>query len=69
MATIGPACEAEEILEKMILEGVNIFRFNLKHNTFEWHKKMAKRVKEVAKKNNRKIGKMLDIKGPAIRNG
>ncbi len=67
MATIGPACESEEIIEKMILEGVNIFRFNLKHNTFEWHKKMAKRVKEVATKNNRKIGIMLDLQGPEVR--
>lgn len=67
IATVGPASESVEIIEKMIFEGVDIFRFNLKHNNFAWHKKIIDRVKKVAKKNKRRIGIMIDLQGPEIR--
>lgn len=67
IATVGPASESVEVVEKMIAEGVNIFRFNLKHNDFEWHKKVIKIVKSVAKINQQKIGVMVDFQGPEIR--
>ena len=44
MATVGPASESEEVLTQMMEQGVNIFRFNLKHNVFEWHKKTINKV-------------------------
>ena len=67
IATLGPASESAEIIEKMMTEGVNIFRFNLKHNDFEWHKKVIKKVKDVARINQQKIGVMVDFQGPEIR--
>ena len=31
VATLGPATSSDEIIEKMILAGVNVFRINFSH--------------------------------------
>lgn len=67
IATVGPASESEEILEQLIEMGVNLFRFNLKHNNFQWHKQTIIKTKEAAKRLNKKIGIMVDFQGPEIR--
>jgi len=67
IATVGPASESMEIITAMIEAGVNIFRFNLKHNDFEWHKKIINRVKSIAKTMKKKVGIMVDFQGPEIR--
>jgi pyruvate kinase len=67
VATVGPASESSEVIEKLIEDGVNIFRFNLKHNDFEWHKKIVNKVRSIAKKNKKRVGIMVDFQGPEIR--
>ena len=67
VATIGPASESEEILEQLIKNGADLFRFNLKHNDFDWHKKTIFKAREVAKKINKKIGIIADFQGPELR--
>jgi len=67
VATIGPASESEEILNRLIKSGTDLFRFNLKHNDFDWHKKTIAKVTEIAKNLNKKIGIMVDFQGPEIR--
>lgn len=67
VATIGPACDTEEMIEKLILSGVDIFRFNFKHNTVEWHNEKIKKVNEVAAKIGRYVGTLIDLQGPEIR--
>lgn len=67
VATIGPACETEEQIEALITAGVNVFRFNFKHSTIEWHASRIHRVKQVAKRMNVHIGTLLDLQGPEIR--
>ncbi len=67
IATVGPASESVEIIEKLVENGVNIFRFNLKHNDFEWHKKIIGRVRSVARRMKKRVGIMVDFQGPEIR--
>lgn len=67
IATIGPSCESEEMLEALINSGVNVFRFNFKHNTVEWHKERVTRVQNIAKRMGKHIGTLLDLQGPEIR--
>jgi len=67
IATIGPASESKEILSQLIENGVDLFRFNLKHNDFDWHKKTIVKAKEIAKKLNKKIGIIIDFQGPELR--
>ncbi|MEI8067625.1 MAG: pyruvate kinase [Candidatus Shapirobacteria bacterium] len=67
IATIGPASESNEAIEKLIHEGVNLFRFNLKHNVFQWHKDGIERVNKIAEKLGKNIGVFVDFQGPEIR--
>lgn len=67
IATIGPSSESHEMIKSLIETGVNVFRFNLKHNELEWHKDRIQRVKDVAEKMGVAIGTLIDLQGPEIR--
>ena len=67
ICTIGPACESEEVLKKMCLEGMNVARLNFSHGTHEEHLKKIQLVKKVREELNLPIAIMLDTKGPEYR--
>lgn len=67
VATVGPASDSPELLEKMIDAGVNVFRFNLKHSELDWHKERVQRVREIAAKKEIVIGTLFDLQGPEVR--
>ncbi len=67
IATVGPASESEEVLSQLIEMGVNLFRFNLKHNNLDWHKQTIIKAKAIAKSLGKKVGIMVDFQGPEIR--
>lgn len=67
VATIGPATESEEMIKKLIVAGVDVFRFNFKHNTLAWHSETIKRINRVADKLGKRIGTLIDLQGPEIR--
>src|SRR5690554_1777956 len=67
VSTLGPASESEEVLEKLILAGVNVVRLNFSHGSPEDHKKRAEDVRRLAKKHNRFVAVLGDLQGPKIR--
>lgn len=67
VATIGPASDSLEMIERLILAGVNIFRFNFKHGEIAWHKERVERVRDVSKKLGITVGTMMDLQGPSFR--
>lgn len=67
IATIGPSSESPEMIERLILAGVNVFRFNLKHNELPWHREKILLVKEIAVKLKTPVGTLIDLQGPEIR--
>lgn len=67
VATIGPATETEEVLEQMMMAGMNIARFNTKHSEPAWHNERIKRVRTVSEKIGKSVGVLLDLQGPEIR--
>lgn len=67
VATIGPAADSKQDIENLIDLGVDIFRFNFKHNIVDWHDERLKRVSEVSKKMGRLTATLLDLQGPEIR--
>jgi len=67
--TVGPATESEEMLERVILGGADVCRFNMAHATHEWVSQVARRIRRICLRLGREIALMMDIKGPEIRTG
>lgn len=69
IATIGPATSSESVLKKMMLEGMDICRFNFSHGTKEEFAIWAKTIRKLAKKLKKEILILQDLQGPRIRIG
>ncbi|NFS15252.1 pyruvate kinase [Clostridium botulinum] len=69
ICTIGPASEDREILEQVMLAGMNASRHNFSHGDHEEHRGRIEKVKELSKKLDKEIAIILDTKGPEIRTG
>jgi pyruvate kinase len=69
VATIGPASQAEEILEKLILAGMDVARMNFSHGTHEEHAERIARIRKVSEKLGIPVGILQDLQGPKIRVG
>ncbi len=67
VATIGPVSESETVLAELIQAGMNIARFNTKHNLPEWHQERMLRVKKVAKDLGTDTKVLMDLQGPEVR--
>ncbi len=69
IATIGPASETSKNIHDLIKAGVNVFRLNMSHGNHAGHKKVFKRIRLCAKKNNAYVAILMDLCGPKIRTG
>ena len=67
LATLGPATDSADMLEKLIAAGANVVRMNFSHGTAEDHIQRAERVRAAAKKLNKHVGILGDLQGPKIR--
>ena len=69
VCTLGPASQSEEVLKELMLNGLNVCRFNFSHGSHEEHKGRIDMVKKVREELNKPIAILLDTKGPEIRTG
>ncbi len=69
VCSMGPTTQSDEIVEKMILAGMNIARFNFSHGDYESHKAQMERLRRMSLKTGFPIALMMDTKGPEIRTG
>ena len=69
VCTLGPAVDDENILRQMILEGMNIARFNMSHGSHEEHGERLAMLKRLRADLNMPVAALLDTKGPEIRLG
>lgn len=67
ICTLGPATDQEDILEKLILGGMNGARFNFSHGTYEEQDKRMALFKKLREKCKKPVAMILDTKGPEIR--
>ena len=67
ICTIGPATEDDEILKALMIEGMNVARFNFSHGDYAGHKKNLERIKKFRKELKLPIAGLLDTRGPEIR--
>ena len=69
VCTLGPASQSEDVLKKLIQNGLNVCRFNFSHGSHEEHKGRMDVVKKVREELNKPVAILLDTKGPEIRTG
>ncbi len=69
VATLGPASNSPEVLERMVLAGVDVVRLNFSHGKAQDHIDRAALVREIAKRCGKEVAIMADLQGPKIRVG
>ncbi len=69
VATIGPASESPEMVRRLILAGVSVFRFNFSHGSWGEHERRLKTVRAAAEELGRQVACLGDLPGPKIRVG
>lgn len=67
VCTMGPACDNEETLRKMMENGMNVARFNFSHGSYEEHLGRYNRVVKVRDELKLPVATLFDSKGPEIR--
>jgi pyruvate kinase len=69
VATIGPASDSPEMLERLIRAGLNVARLNFSHGDFASHADRIARIRAAATATGRRVAIMADLPGPKMRVG
>jgi pyruvate kinase len=69
VATIGPASDSSEMLERLIRAGLNVARLNFSHGEFTGHGEVIARIRAAEKATGRCVTIMADLPGPKMRVG
>ncbi len=69
VATIGPASSSPEILERMLVAGVDVVRLNFSHGKAQDHIERAQLIRDTAHRLGKAVAIMADLQGPKIRVG
>jgi pyruvate kinase len=69
IATVGPACGSDDMLDALIAAGTDIFRLNFSHGTQETQGATFGRVRAAAQRARREVAILQDLGGPKIRTG
>lgn len=69
VATLGPATDDLETVQKLIKAGLNVARLNMSHGDHADHKKRLGLVRAAAKLEGKEIAALADLQGPKIRVG
>lgn len=69
VCTIGPACDSEDMLRKLIDGGLNVARINFSHGDTDYHRRIIRRIKKLREEMQVPIAILQDLQGPKIRVG
>jgi pyruvate kinase len=69
VATLGPASSTPEMIAKLFEAGVDVFRINMSHSSFDVVKKLHGAVRAAEAQFSRPIGILADLQGPKFRVG
>lgn len=69
VCTLGPATEDDKVLRALMVEGMNVARFNFSHGDHAQHERNMGRVKRLREELGYPVATLLDTKGPEIRIG
>jgi len=66
VATLGPATDDQDIIDRLVKAGVDVVRLNFSHGSYEEHSRRVEMVRRAGEKYNRVIGVLADLQGPKI---
>ena len=69
VATLGPASSSPEIIQGLVMAGVDVFRLNFSHGSSADHQARYKILRELEKATARPIAILADLQGPKLRIG
>jgi len=69
VATLGPAIDSIEMLEEMMMAGVNVFRINFSHAEYDDAAQKIKDIRYLNEKHNFHVAVLADLQGPKLRVG
>ncbi|MDD5261672.1 MAG: pyruvate kinase [Methylacidiphilales bacterium] len=69
IVTLGPATESPEMLKKLIIAGVNVFRLNMSHASHNWVRHIVPTIRNLSAELDKSTAILMDTQGPAIRTG
>lgn len=69
LATIGPVTDSAEMIQKMAEAGVNGFRHNFSHGTYEERDSQITWIRDAQQKLHKPMAILQDLQGPKIRLG
>ena len=69
VATLGPASDKVEVMEEMILSGVDVFRINFSHAEHQEVEKKIKIIRDLSEKLGSNTSILADLQGPKLRIG
>ena len=69
LATLGPASDSFEMIEKLFLAGADVFRLNFSHGEHAQKKELLDIIRQVEAKYDHPIAILGDLQGPKLRVG
>ena len=69
LATLGPASNSEEMIEKLHKAGADLFRINMTHASHDVMRSLISMIRAVEARSGRPIGILADLQGPKLRVG
>lgn len=69
VATVGPACRQPEQLAQLVTAGVDVFRLNMAHATWQEQQVVADSIRHISRELGYPVGILADLAGPKIRLG
>jgi pyruvate kinase len=69
IATVGPSCNTKEKILELAREGVDVFRLNFSHGTYEQHQEVINYIREINQEHQLHLCCLQDLQGPKIRIG
>ena len=67
VATLGPASDPPEVLDALLLAGVDVVRLNLSHGHVDEHIARLRAVREAAARTGTVVAVLADLPGPKVR--
>ena len=69
VATLGPGCSSKTMLSRLIKAGVNVFRINFSHATYEEADRHIDLIRSLNQELDTNVAILADLQGPKIRVG